>query len=441
MADLRYPTSGEALAKLQTPQKVASDRAAWGWTVMALCALTMQIPLQAIFPQASVLLYMAGGLALVRLAPLASVTMWLRWIPAMAVPLLGLLSALWSEAPDQSIRIGVMTLMTVMVALIMADRLSAPRFIAAAHCALLLVVVLSLTRYSPGLPLSGYTGSKNVLAYYAAIGILSSLTILLDRAQPSLLRLSCLATAPLCVLALLLSQSAGALVSTVVGLGVFGFLVVMRRLSAQGRMRALIAVFIIAAPMIIARPVLIEAAHTFQEQVLKKDRTLTGRTYLWERAATIIEARPILGHGYAAFWRQGALEAEGLWRWGHIPDRAGFNFHSDYVEISVALGRVGLVAFVLTMLMLGVPLVVRAILAPSLPLAFFTAFVMSAYLKTSAESGLILAWTFPTALLFAAAVYGRRSEGAPSGGPAGAVPSPAAKLDDPSRIKRVASEA
>lgn len=44
--------------------------------------------------------------------------------------------------------------------------------------------------------------------------------------------------------------------------------------------------------------------------VLGKDPTLTGRTVLWEQVISHIEDRPLLGHGYGAFWESTSTASE-----------------------------------------------------------------------------------------------------------------------------------
>lgn len=76
-------------------------------------------------------------------------------------------------------------------------------------------------------------------------------------------------------------------------------------------------------------------------ELAHKERTLTGRTLLWEWADVIIAQRPILGVGYQAFWLQGNPLAEALWEMEHIGSRTGFHFHNVILEIGVELGLLG----------------------------------------------------------------------------------------------------
>lgn len=402
MTDIQPPV--DPLAKRQERSEII----AWRWVLFGMLGMVLQIPLNSVFGGMSVLFVLATAFALGRMNPLGSLVVAFRWLPVMGIGIMAVLSTIWSEAPGETFRIGSMTLVTAMIAIIMADRLSPGRFVLAVHCAYMVLMITALPTYRPGEALLGLTLSKNQLGYGAMVCLFSSAALTLDRNQRFGIRVFGLLSAPLCVLVLALSQAAGSLVAAGVGMVAFGFVATMRVLSPQGRLRALVIILVIGTPMIIARPVLVEAAHTFQEQVLHKDRTLTGRTYLWERAKPVIAARPILGHGYATFWRQGSLDAEGLWRYGLVTSRSGFNFHSEYVEVGVALGHVGVAVLILSMVLIALPLLVRSVLNPTIPLAFFTAFIAAVYLKASTEVGLMGAWQQGTIILYAAGLYGLR---------------------------------
>lgn len=67
-------------------------------------------------------------------------------------------------------------------------------------------------------------------------------------------------------------------------------------------------------------------------------RKLTGRLPIWQHAIQEVADRPILGHGYGAFWTMGRLaEFERLNGW------ALYHAHSTYLETLLNIGIVGLV--------------------------------------------------------------------------------------------------
>jgi exopolysaccharide production protein ExoQ len=140
-----------------------------------------------------------------------------------------------------------------------------------------------------------------------------------------------------------------------------------------------------------------------------KDPTLTGRTYLWYRAAELIHEKPVLGRGYYAFWLQGNTDAEGLWRYFGIQERGGFTFHNTLVEILVSLGWAGVVVIGATVLIGAVALVRRFVSRPNLALVFWIAIFLYQLARTPIESIGIAPFYFSTVLCFAAlgAAFGR----------------------------------
>jgi exopolysaccharide production protein ExoQ len=338
-----------------------------------------------------------------------------RWAPALTFAVFALASTLWSQQSGISLRLGFSLVATLVGAVIIADRLTPSQFLGAMWLAMMVVVIGSMnsthygeTESGPGL--AGLTGSKNILGYFSAVGLVASAAMMLDRRQPVFLRWPALAFIPVIISVLIRTKSAGGLVSTLVGMSVFFSLAALHRLSPRGRVLAIIAALIFAVPVAINLHEVKDTVQNFQEDVLKKDRTLTGRTYLWERAAPIIRQRPILGLGYSAFWVPGQLDAEGLWRHSGIGNRSGFSFHNDYIETAVTLGWTGVVLLVLTIIGICTPLFLRAAFAPSIPIIFFAGCVLSMVLKTFTEVGLVNYWSLHTILLFAGAVYGRRGD-------------------------------
>jgi exopolysaccharide production protein ExoQ len=72
--------------------------------------------------------------------------------------------------------------------------------------------------------------------------------------------------------------------------------------------------------------------------VLGKDATMTGRTVLWTQVASHISDRPLLGHGYGAFWEATSAASERVraavgWDTPHS--------HNGLLDVSLDLGLVG----------------------------------------------------------------------------------------------------
>lgn len=79
-------------------------------------------------------------------------------------------------------------------------------------------------------------------------------------------------------------------------------------------------------------------------RLLPLDPTFTGRSAIWEFALAAVAERPIIGHGYAAFWddvtaRQTAQEAEWATSAAHS--------HNSYLDLAVTIGLPGLLLVIL----------------------------------------------------------------------------------------------
>src|SRR6185295_17075285 len=116
-----------------------------------------------------------------------------------------------------------------------------------------------------------------------------------------------------------------------------------------------------------------------------KDPTLTGRTYLWQRAADLIAEKPVFGKGFSAFWVQGNTDAEGLWRYAHIASRDGFNFHNTFIDLLVQVGWFGLVVIAAVVVVAIVCLIRRFITKPSVILCFWMSLLIYELVRTPIE--------------------------------------------------------
>jgi exopolysaccharide production protein ExoQ len=183
------------------------------------------------------------------------------------------------------------------------------------------------------------------------------------------------------------------------------------RLKRPARVVAASALALALALAFLFLPEIEAAIGDLRSNVLKKDATLTGRTYLWQIAAQLTAERPWLGHGYYAFWRQGNLDAESLWRWGGIGSRSGFNFHNAYIEMGVDLGFIGQFILYASCAVVALLAAVRQVSRPSVPMAFFLSLQIVVYIRSYAETGLIAPFSLLTALWVGTAVYAISADG------------------------------
>lgn len=357
------------------------------------------------------LIAMAPHLRMTVRLPFQTLGLWI--FPAVAAA-----SVLWSTMPGATLRAAVQFALTVAFAILAARLLSPRRFVAAAMLALIAVAALCLLfgrvmvdRLDGTVTFVGIFASKNQFSFFIGYLLVFCAGVLLDRRQPTALRLAALAGllagAPLLVLA----RSAGALVATAMGLGTFAVIAALAALRRDERAILAGGAAMVGVPALAllgtlaAAGVLGAAFEEFVTEVLGKSMTFTGRTVLWDYATVLIGDRPVLGHGYYAIWQHGNPIAERVWREFHIPNRGGFHFHNTFIETATGTGMLGAVAIAVTILLA----LLRGV---KLALSHYdpaTAALVATTASIAARSIFEVEVTFPFQiggfLLFAAATY------------------------------------
>ena len=382
--------------RLPSPEWIA------GGGVLALASVVLIGPL-------GVLLFMACSAAVMAANPLFNLRQLLRFAPLLVLPVLAILSTIWSDAPQRSMRAGLELLLTVVATILLCRNLRAERLILALFIAFLvtaLTVVPGIpASLSSKLPLAAPWGSKNSVGFTGYMLFALSLALIVDRRQHWIFRVMGIGAVGFALVVAMLAQSGGTTASIAITLAVFPPLALLGAFKMPVR----IALIVFTALLLLICTAFLDdiasAVTDFRTDVLHKDATLTGRTYLWDFAYRLSSARPALGYGYSAFWRQGNIDAEGLWRWGGIASRAGFNFHNAFIEMRVDLGLVGLTLMVLTCVAIAVVGVARQITAPSVAMAALLAMTAVNYVRSYAEDGLIAPFSLIMLIWLATGLY------------------------------------
>jgi O-antigen ligase len=256
-----------------------------------------------------------------------------------ALTVIALASCLWSVAPDVTFRRAI----GLVVTMIFAWRLSALSWLdmaRAAGAALLAMAALSFV-FALAWPAAGIMGPgsthpgawagvwphKNVLGNMMGLGTGLFMALAIADAQRRRLWLAAIAGAvALCVL----STSATALVLIVVGGGLIGAGLLVRRGVVWAT--ALVLASVIAGVSIW---LLLLTTPTLLFDLLGRDATLTGRTEIWTEALRAIAERPATGYGFGAFWE--AKEGPAFFLRAVIGWDAP-NAHSGWLDLALALG-------------------------------------------------------------------------------------------------------
>lgn len=344
-----------------------------------------------------------------------------RWL-LLLIPALALCSVAWSDYPSVAAKHTAELLMTVLGGLLLS---ASPRPVSVlagvwAAFGLFMVASLALGHFvAVGMDgptaFSGLNNGKNFFGTAAAMAALMSTFILFVSIRILFVSIRTFSwigvVSGACALGfevylVYLARSAGATIAMVLAIAAFialSFLGAFRprtRVFASGCLLALLA----AAGA---------WAYTFSGSVtataldlFHKDPTLTGRSYLWYRAAQLIHERPLLGRGFESFWVQGNIDAEGFWQYAQLPGRTGFNFHNTLIELLIQFGWIGASLVLLVFVIACLALLRRAMRAPSLITAFYLALVVFNVARTPFESLAPSSVDVGTLLLITALGYG-----------------------------------
>jgi len=299
-------------------------------------------------------------------------------------PFLALVSAIWSLAPGLTAYHATQLFMTMLVGLVMHERLGLYRVVVLLFIALAIGVLTSVAvvTLGPSFALSAkgeWTGifqHKNVLGLSATMLTYTGLV---------LAKRYWLLVLPILVLgatALIQARSATSLVALCVAVAVLPAALILRlrfySFAAAGS-------FLVAAAALAAALV---GGTSFVGDLLgalERDDTLTGRSDLWDFGWEAFLAHPILGLGYKAYWISDETSAAYL---RYFVRQDLWYFHNNLLEVAVATGLVGVAIFIAGLVQVIV-LVIRANWrTPSIPATWSLMFLAHVLILCAVENPL-----------------------------------------------------
>jgi exopolysaccharide production protein ExoQ len=333
-----------------------------------------------------------------------------KW--ALAIPMLSLLSALWSAHPSNTIYYSIQVILTVLVAIAMASFPNPRPIVKGLFWSTLLFAILSLIfgKYilweNEEYIFAGLTGSKNAygaMNFYVALlgtyafhyGLKSNRFIYCILGFVSVL---------VGFAGITLSRTSGALVTTIIGIALYFVFINLARFPKNVRVLFLV----LGTAILFASSLLVS---TVWDELYRgtlayfgKDSGLTGRTLLWDIADTIIERHYWLGVGHFGFWVQNDPLPEAIWAEMGIIGRGGFNFHNTLRELMVHFGILGTVLYLGIVIVLFVRLLRTVIFENSMENSIFAVIVLSIFTKFSFEAVLPLGPVSPDAVFIVTAL-------------------------------------
>lgn len=285
------------------------------------------------------------ALGIAALSPMLYATSIWRNLHLFSWPFIAILSALWSLTPSLSAYHGGQLLMTMLVGLVLRQRFGLFELSKLVFWALAAAMILSILAVGAGL-----SGTRNYAGEWQGVfshkNTLGSAMVVLAYTGAALAWAGWRpwisgATAVLAVAVLAMSGSGAATIALVAVVAVAPLLVGIRRgvgpmllVGAGGvSLAALAGIVFLSAGL---------DPYAFVLEALGKDRTLTGRTLLWQFGFASFAEEPILGLGYKAYWESPATTSAYLIYWF---GQAIWTFHNNALEVAVAFGAVGLALF------------------------------------------------------------------------------------------------
>ncbi|KCZ94483.1 putative O-antigen polymerase [Hyphomonas johnsonii MHS-2] len=272
--------------------------------------------------------------------------------PLFLLPILGLLSFMWSDYPSEAIRSGVLMLLTPLTIVVIGARLNTRQVLRCLMFAGIMTAIYavpSISTFAIGGPYG--SGAKNLLAIQMLFAMLLSLATALNQKEFLWIRLVAAPFVPICFVFQYMAHSATSLVFAVVG--IVGLLTVRYLWMSIGRIRHLRTSILMASvtlALTAAVVVLNMPENTIEDDFLNmlgKDSTFSGRSAIWREAALVSQENPVWGVGLESFWQYDVGAAQTLNENDFKPFGTKLSFHSSFWEVRVHLGIVGLSLFLL----------------------------------------------------------------------------------------------
>lgn len=167
-------------------------------------------------------------------------------------------------------------------------------FIVASVAVAVAIPALGIQSYEGAQVWRGVFNSKNDLGFWAAVGVLLYIT-LSDSLHVAYLKVLCFLLAAICLVVLVLSQSATSLLAMLVAGALSSYLYIANRFQLGFiRMVVVASLFVAVIALIMGN---IETA-----ELVGRSGDLTGRGEVWRQTWKLIQEQPLTGVGYGALW-------------------------------------------------------------------------------------------------------------------------------------------
>jgi O-antigen ligase len=292
--------------------------------------------------------------------------------PVTVLPLLALLSTVWSVAPGATLNEAVKMAFTVIICFYLAAQLDTRQLVLALGLSMGVAVALSVLNLVTGfLPpvwetngaLLGIFTQKTILAKAVVWAAFACIAAAAYRGLGMIGVLAAIAMFPITTLAQSITGKIGYLF-----VAMLVVLLMLRRTGPRLRLAGSLVIGLGLAGLLVGYFATGGEVLPDLLAVAGKDTTLTGRTVIWAIGIDAWRDAPVLGLGYDGFWNSPAYALKRNYIEAYVDDGL-HGFHNVYVEIAVALGLVGLCYFVGLVLVTLVRLTRDVLLRPSIDAA------------------------------------------------------------------------
>ena len=277
-------------------------------------------------------------------ADLPRIFRWLgtmRWTAAFAA--LAVVSSLWSQFPFYTLRRSIPFALAGLFGLSLAVKFSVRRQLFILWMALILVALgtIVLVVFFPRLGLDATAGHatdwQGVFTSKNACGRIMVLATAVTLSQRGM-KVSKILSLGLFLFVMVMSGSRGAWVIEVAVLAIYAALRIAEHADSRSRL-----VFLLSGCALIGAATVVGLTHiSTLARLIGRDATLSGRTEIWKQVWPFVLERPILGWGYAGFFR--GIQGEAF-RVSATMRFIVFHAHNGFLEIWLELGAAGLYVF------------------------------------------------------------------------------------------------
>ncbi|OZE83888.1 hypothetical protein CH305_05335 [Rhodococcus sp. 15-649-2-2] len=258
-------------------------------------------------------------------------------------------SAIWSVNPTSTLTYGAMLCGNILVAYMLTCDYDLRQILKMFSTVILILTIAGLAAYAARLsfsfyfdhqsranllglqPLRGLFPHKITGGLYAVMGAVLALSL-----QRGIFRVSSLAVYTIFIV---LTGSASAIILGLTATLIF----VLTNSAVRSKIRpGAFAILFLGASGAASITVLIKQATILE--LLGRDSTLTGRTYLWQYGLNEWRERPIFGWGFNGYFTSDIaqyIQNIGVFRNYNVP-----HFHQSYIQTLVDLGLVGLLIMI-----------------------------------------------------------------------------------------------